>query len=44
MIEAGRIRSIVDRVYTMDAAAQAHHRVETEQRLGAVVIAIGGLP
>jgi NADPH:quinone reductase-like Zn-dependent oxidoreductase len=47
MIEAGKIQSIVDRVYPMAEVAAAHHRVETEQRLGAVVIAIGeqdGLP
>jgi NADPH:quinone reductase-like Zn-dependent oxidoreductase len=41
MIEDGRIKSIVDRVYPMERAADAHRRVETEQRLGAVVIAIG---
>ncbi|MGI9289328.1 MAG: NAD(P)-dependent alcohol dehydrogenase [Pseudomonadales bacterium] len=41
MIEDGTIGSIVDRVYSMEQAAQAHHRVETEQRLGALVIAIG---
>ncbi len=41
MIEAGTIGSIVDRVYSMEQAAEAHRRVETEQRLGAIVIAIG---
>jgi len=41
MIEDGRIKSIVDRVYPMDQATDAHIRVETEQRLGAVVIEIG---
>jgi NADPH:quinone reductase-like Zn-dependent oxidoreductase len=41
MIEDGRIKPIVDRVYPMNEAAEAHRRVETEQRLGAVVIAIG---
>jgi NADPH:quinone reductase-like Zn-dependent oxidoreductase len=41
MIEDGRIKSIVDRVYPMQQASDAHRRVETEQRLGAVVIAIG---
>ncbi len=41
MIEDGRIKSIVDRVYPIGQAADAHSRVETEQRLGAVVIAIG---
>jgi NADPH:quinone reductase-like Zn-dependent oxidoreductase len=43
MIEAGTIRSIVDRVYAMEQAVEAHRRVETEERTGAVVIAIGGL-
>jgi NADPH:quinone reductase-like Zn-dependent oxidoreductase len=43
MIEEGKIRSIVDRIYSMPQAAEAHHRVETEERVGAVVIAIGDL-
>ncbi|RSM51517.1 NAD(P)-dependent alcohol dehydrogenase [Actinoplanes sp. ATCC 53533] len=41
MIEAGEIQSIVDRVYPMTEAAAAHRRVETEQRLGAIVLTIG---
>ena len=41
MIEDGEIRSIVDRVYAMEQAVEAHYRVETEARNGAVVIAIG---
>jgi NADPH:quinone reductase-like Zn-dependent oxidoreductase len=41
MIEASKIHPIVDRVYPMAEAAAAHRRVETEQRLGAVVITIG---
>jgi NADPH:quinone reductase-like Zn-dependent oxidoreductase len=40
MIEDGKIGSIVDRVYPMSQAADAHQRVEDEQRLGAVVIEI----
>jgi NADPH:quinone reductase-like Zn-dependent oxidoreductase len=40
MIESGKIKSIVDKVYPMEQAVHAHYRVETEQRLGAVVIAI----
>jgi NADPH:quinone reductase-like Zn-dependent oxidoreductase len=40
MIEAGRIGSIVDRVYSMAQAAEAHRCVDTEQRVGAVVIEI----
>jgi NADPH:quinone reductase-like Zn-dependent oxidoreductase len=41
MIEQGKIQSIVDEVYPMEQAADAHRRVETEQRLGAIVIEIG---
>ena len=41
MIENGAIRSIVDRVFDMHHAPDAHRLVETEQRLGAVVIAMG---
>lgn len=41
LIEAGKVQSIVDRVYPMAEVAAAHRRVETEQRLGAVVITIG---
>jgi NADPH:quinone reductase-like Zn-dependent oxidoreductase len=44
MIEAGEIAPVVDRVYPMEQAAQAHRRVETEERLGAIVIAIGEPP
>jgi NADPH:quinone reductase-like Zn-dependent oxidoreductase len=40
MIENGKIVSIVDTVYSMDQAAEAHRRVETEQRAGAIVIRI----
>lgn len=38
MIEAGKIQSIVDQVYSMEQAAEAHHRVEREERLGTIVI------
>jgi NADPH:quinone reductase-like Zn-dependent oxidoreductase len=38
MIEEGRIQAIVDKIYTYEQAAEAHQRVETEQRLGVVVI------
>jgi D-arabinose 1-dehydrogenase-like Zn-dependent alcohol dehydrogenase len=41
MIEAGKIKSIVDKIYSPEQAAEAHRRVETEQRLGIVVIRIG---
>lgn len=40
MIEAGTIRPIVDQVYPMEQVVAAHERVESERRLGAIVIAI----
>ena len=41
MIESGKIKSIVDKIFPPELAAQAHRRVETEQRLGIVVISMG---
>lgn len=43
MIEEGKIGPIVDRVFPMDKAAEAHRVVEAEQRRGAIVIAIDDL-
>ena len=40
MIEAGKIKPVIDRVYPLDQTAEAHRRVEKEQRLGPVVISI----
>ena len=41
MIEAGKVQSIVDEVVPMEQVADAHRRVESESRLGAIVISIG---
>jgi NADPH:quinone reductase-like Zn-dependent oxidoreductase len=41
MIERGDIRPVVDRVYSMQEAAEAHRLVESERRLGAIVIEMG---
>lgn len=38
MLEEGKIQSAVDKVYSFEQAAEAHRRVETEQRLGTVII------
>ena len=38
MIEAERIQPVVDKIYSIQQAAEAHRRVETEQRTGSVVI------
>lgn len=40
MIEAGEIESIVDKVFPMEQASAARQRIETEQRLGTIVISI----
>jgi NADPH:quinone reductase-like Zn-dependent oxidoreductase len=40
MIEEGEIKSIVDKIYPPEQAVEAHRRVETEQRLGIVVISM----
>jgi NADPH:quinone reductase-like Zn-dependent oxidoreductase len=41
MIEEGKIKSAVDKIYSIEQLAEAHRRVETEQRLGIVVISVG---
>jgi len=41
MIGEGKIKPIVDKIYPFEQAAEAHRRVETEQRLGPVVISVG---
>ncbi len=38
MIQAGKIKAAVDKIYPLAQAAEAHRRVETEQRLGVVVL------
>lgn len=38
MIEAGKIKSVIDKVYSLNQVVQAHQRVETEQRIGIVIL------
>jgi len=40
MIETDKIKPTIDNIYSIDQAAEAHRRVETEQRLGIVVISV----
>jgi NADPH:quinone reductase-like Zn-dependent oxidoreductase len=40
MIEDGSIKPVVDRTFPMEQAADAHRRVESEQRLGMIAISI----
>ena len=38
MIEDGKTRPIIDRVYPVENTTEAHQRVESEQRLGSVIL------
>jgi NADPH:quinone reductase-like Zn-dependent oxidoreductase len=40
MIEADTIGVELDKIYPREQAVDAHYRVETEQRLGSVVISL----
>jgi NADPH:quinone reductase-like Zn-dependent oxidoreductase len=40
MIEQGRVAATVDQVFAMDDVVRAHRRVESEQRLGSIVLRI----
>jgi NADPH:quinone reductase-like Zn-dependent oxidoreductase len=42
MIDDTRIKPVIDRIYPPDQAGDAHRRVETEQRVGIVVISMQG--
>lgn len=41
MVDAGTIGPIVDRLLPMDQAPEAHRLVESEERIGAIVLAMG---
>ncbi len=40
MVEEDKIKTVVDKVYPLEQTAEAHQRVEAEQRLGTVVISL----
>ena len=41
LIEAGRYRPVVDRVYALDDVVEATRYVETERKTGNVVLTVG---
>lgn len=42
MIQADKIKAAIDKIYPLAQATEAHRRVETEQRLGVVVLDVCG--
>jgi NADPH:quinone reductase-like Zn-dependent oxidoreductase len=44
LIEEGKLRSAIDRSFTLEEAAAAHHYVESGQKLGDVVLSVGTMP
>jgi len=44
LVEAGELRPVIDREYPLEQMAEAHRYADTEQKLGNIVIVVGGEP
>jgi len=44
LIESGRMRAVVDRVYPMEEAVEAQRRMESSQHIGKIVLRVAGPP
>ena len=41
LLDAGRIAPVIDRVYPLEAAAEAHARLESSAHVGKIILAVG---
>ena len=42
LIEAGRYRVVIDRTYALEDVVEAHRYVDTEQKVGNVILTVAG--
>jgi putative PIG3 family NAD(P)H quinone oxidoreductase len=42
LIEAGKVRPVIDSTFPLEAAADAHRRMESSEHIGKIVLTVGG--